>query len=99
MPPSISWGCGSPVVKDSPDTEIVYGWKEQSKGTTKTTYDLVKQCRKRKRIHAAELINDGASTSAAGAVEIMRMDDEIASILTPDCAGIDCVLSSFVKTH
>ncbi|GFV07719.1 uncharacterized protein TNCV_4942211 [Trichonephila clavipes] len=41
----------------------------------------------------------GASTSAAGAVEIMQMDDEIASILTLDCVSIDCAGWSFMKTH
>ncbi|GBP38358.1 hypothetical protein EVAR_36310_1 [Eumeta japonica] len=44
-----------------------------------TLYDRVKQCRKRKRMNAAEQFNDGASTSAAGAVEIMQVDEEIAS--------------------
>ncbi|GFT43138.1 hypothetical protein TNCV_5119891 [Trichonephila clavipes] len=48
-------------------------------------------------MNAAERINDGASTPAAGAVEVMQVDDEIASILTPDCASIDCVRSSFMK--
>ncbi|GFR23149.1 MULE domain-containing protein [Trichonephila clavata] len=42
---------------------------------------------------------DGASTSAAGAVEIMQVDDEIASILTPDSVGIEYVRSTFLKTH
>ncbi|GFV95800.1 uncharacterized protein TNCV_1728501 [Trichonephila clavipes] len=46
--------------------------QEQSNGTTKTPYDRVKQCLERKRINAAELIYDGASTSAVGAVEIMQ---------------------------
>lgn len=73
--------------------------QKQSNGTNKTPYDRVKQCRERKRMNAAERINDGASTSAAGAVEIMQVDDEIASISTPDCVGIDCVRSSFMKTH
>ncbi|GFT58709.1 hypothetical protein TNCV_1360731 [Trichonephila clavipes] len=50
-------------------------------------------------MNAAELFNDGASTSAAGAVEVMQMDDEIASILTLGCVGINCVLWSFMKTH
>ncbi|GFY26279.1 uncharacterized protein TNCV_24771 [Trichonephila clavipes] len=57
------------------------------------------QCRERKSMNATERINNGASTSAAGAVEIMKVDDEIASILTPDCVGIDCVRWSFMKTH
>ncbi|GFT08229.1 uncharacterized protein TNCV_3481721 [Trichonephila clavipes] len=87
------------VKKSSPNAEIVYGWKEQSNGTTKTPYDRVKQFRERKRINVAELINDGASTSAAGAVEMMQVDDEIDSILTPNCAGINYVQSSFMKTH
>ncbi|GFU67465.1 uncharacterized protein TNCV_1599471 [Trichonephila clavipes] len=57
------------------------------------------QSQKRKRINVIEGINDGDSTSAAGAVEFKQVDDEIASILTPDCVGIDCVRSSFIKTH
>ncbi|GFV64549.1 uncharacterized protein TNCV_4965301 [Trichonephila clavipes] len=43
-------------------------------------------------------INVGVSTSAAWVVEIMQVDDENTSILTPDCLGIDCVRSSFMKT-
>ncbi|GFV81741.1 helitron_like_N domain-containing protein [Trichonephila clavipes] len=50
------------------------------------------QCQERKRINATEWINDGASTSAVGAVEI-------ASILTPGSVSIDCVRWSFMKTH
>ncbi|GFT79361.1 uncharacterized protein TNCV_1613201 [Trichonephila clavipes] len=57
------------------------------------------QCRELERLNAAKRINDGASTTAAGAVEIMRVDDEIASILTPDCLSFDCVRSSFMKAH
>ncbi|GFU17706.1 uncharacterized protein TNCV_1744711 [Trichonephila clavipes] len=70
--------------------------QEQSNGTTKTPYDRVKPSRESKRMNAAELINDGASASAAGAVEIMQVD---AFILTPDCASINCVRWSFMKTH
>ncbi|GFX38008.1 uncharacterized protein TNCV_3836071 [Trichonephila clavipes] len=73
--------------------------QEQSNGTTKTPYDRVRQCRERKGMNAAKLINDGASTSAAGSAEIMQVDDEIDSTLTPVCAGINCVRSSFTKTH
>ncbi|GFW96672.1 hypothetical protein TNCV_2847291 [Trichonephila clavipes] len=47
---------------------------------------------------AAERINEVASTFVAEAVEIMQVDPEIASILAPDCASIDCVRSSFMKT-
>ncbi|GFX42583.1 uncharacterized protein TNCV_261181 [Trichonephila clavipes] len=43
-------------------------------------------------MNANEWINNGAS-------EIMQVDDKIASILTPDCVGIDRVRSSFMKTH
>uniref|UniRef100_T1I3Z2 Uncharacterized protein n=1 Tax=Rhodnius prolixus TaxID=13249 RepID=T1I3Z2_RHOPR len=50
-------------------------------------------------MNAAERINDGVSTSAAGAVEIMQVDDEIASTSTTDCISIDCVRSSIMKTH
>ncbi|GFX72254.1 uncharacterized protein TNCV_4551761 [Trichonephila clavipes] len=57
------------------------------------------QCRQRKRMNVTERINDDASTSAAGAVEIMQVDDEIVSILTLDCVSIDCVRWSFMKTH
>ncbi|GFR09418.1 uncharacterized protein TNCT_126761 [Trichonephila clavata] len=73
---------------------------EQLNGTTETPYDRIKQIREYKRMNASERINDDASTSAAGAFEIMQiMDDEIASILTPDCVGIDCVRSPFMKTR
>ncbi|GFT47047.1 uncharacterized protein TNCV_3747111 [Trichonephila clavipes] len=65
--------------------------QEQSNGTNKTAYDRTKQYRQRKRMNAAERIDDGASTYAVGAVEIMQVDDEITSTLTPDCVGIDCV--------
>ncbi|GFX36570.1 uncharacterized protein TNCV_2031511 [Trichonephila clavipes] len=37
------------------------------------------QCLERQRMDATERINDGASTSAARAVEIMQIEDEIAS--------------------
>ncbi|GFV96478.1 uncharacterized protein TNCV_1999301 [Trichonephila clavipes] len=50
-------------------------------------------------MNASEWINDDASTSAAGEVEIMQVDDEIASIITPDCVVIDCVRWSFMKTY
>uniref|UniRef100_T1HQG4 Uncharacterized protein n=1 Tax=Rhodnius prolixus TaxID=13249 RepID=T1HQG4_RHOPR len=73
--------------------------QEQSNGNNKTPYDRVKLCRESKRMNAAERINDGVSTSAAGAVEIMQVDDEIASTSTTDCIGIDCVRSSIMKTH
>ncbi|GFU34045.1 integrase catalytic domain-containing protein [Trichonephila clavipes] len=36
-------------------------------------------------MNAVERINDGGSTSAARAVEIMQVDNEIAFILTSDC--------------
>ncbi|GFU60503.1 uncharacterized protein TNCV_2197491 [Trichonephila clavipes] len=49
-------------------------------------------------MNATERINDGASTIAAEAVEIIQ-DDEIASILTPDYIGINCVRTLFMKTH
>ncbi|GFQ71248.1 uncharacterized protein TNCT_567601 [Trichonephila clavata] len=73
--------------------------QEQSNGTNNTLYDRVKQYRERKRINAAERINDGTSTSTAGAVEILQVDDEITSIMTPDSVGIDCVQSSFMKIN
>uniref|UniRef100_T1HK33 Uncharacterized protein n=1 Tax=Rhodnius prolixus TaxID=13249 RepID=T1HK33_RHOPR len=73
--------------------------QEQSNGNNKISYDRVKLCRERKRMITAERINDGVSTSAAGAVEIMQVDDEIASTSTTDCIGIDCVRSSIMKTH
>uniref|UniRef100_T1HIY0 Uncharacterized protein n=1 Tax=Rhodnius prolixus TaxID=13249 RepID=T1HIY0_RHOPR len=71
--------------------------QEQSNGNNKTSYDRVKLCRERKRMNAAERIND-VSISAAGAVEIMQVDDEIASTSTTDRIGIDCVRSSIMKT-
>uniref|UniRef100_T1HX08 Uncharacterized protein n=1 Tax=Rhodnius prolixus TaxID=13249 RepID=T1HX08_RHOPR len=73
--------------------------QEQSNGNNETPYDRVKLCRERKRMNAAERINDGVSISAAGAVEIMQVDDEIASTSTTDCIGIDGVRSSIMKTH
>ncbi|GFU00237.1 hypothetical protein TNCV_802001 [Trichonephila clavipes] len=42
--------------------------QEISNGTNKTPVDRVKQCRERTRMNTAEWINDGASTTAAGAV-------------------------------
>ncbi|GFW23791.1 uncharacterized protein TNCV_1493751 [Trichonephila clavipes] len=73
--------------------------QEESNGTNKTPYDRVKQCRECNRMNATKWINDGASTSAAGTVEIMQVDDEMASLLTPDCVGIDCVRSLIMKTQ
>ncbi|GFT01427.1 uncharacterized protein TNCV_3215291 [Trichonephila clavipes] len=72
--------------------------REQSNGTTKTEVPI-QALPERKRMNATKRINDEASTSAAGTVEIMQVDDEIAFILTQDCVGIDCVQSSFMKTH
>lgn len=46
------------------------------------------QCRENKRTNVAEWMNDGASTSAAVAVEIMQVDDGIASLSTTECLGI-----------
>ncbi|GFU61747.1 hypothetical protein TNCV_4612251 [Trichonephila clavipes] len=43
------------------------------------------------------MMYDGASTSAAGVVEIMQVDDESTSLLTPVYVGIDCVRLSFMK--
>ncbi|GFR14861.1 uncharacterized protein TNCT_646261 [Trichonephila clavata] len=73
--------------------------QNHSSGTNKTPYDRVKHCREHKRMNAAELIKDSASTSLARVVEIIQEDDEIASTLTSDCVGIDCVRSLFMKTH
>ncbi|GFW26849.1 uncharacterized protein TNCV_1376921 [Trichonephila clavipes] len=67
--------------------------QDQSNGRNKTPYDRAKQCRERKRMNAAERINNRTSTSAAGTVEIMQVDGEIASILTPDCIGIDFIVT------
>ena len=36
----------------------------------------MKQCWKRKRMNAAEIINDSANISAAGAVENIQIDDD-----------------------
>ncbi|GFW11545.1 uncharacterized protein TNCV_3810641 [Trichonephila clavipes] len=58
--------------------------EEQSNGTTKTPYEQTNLCRERKRINSTGHINDCVSTSAAGAVGILQVDDEIGSILTPD---------------
>jgi hypothetical protein len=48
---------------------------------------------------ASEWINDGASTSAAGAAEPMQVHDVIASVSTPGCIDIGCVRSPIMKTH
>ncbi|GFU94811.1 uncharacterized protein TNCV_4552631 [Trichonephila clavipes] len=50
-------------------------------------------------MNVTERINGSVSTSAAETFEIMQVDDEITSILTLDCVGINCVRSSFMKTH
>ncbi|GFT74708.1 uncharacterized protein TNCV_562581 [Trichonephila clavipes] len=50
-------------------------------------------------MNSTKRTNDGASTFAARAVEIMQVDDKIGSKLTTDCVGFDCVRSSFLKTH
>ncbi|GFX43773.1 uncharacterized protein TNCV_4110521 [Trichonephila clavipes] len=50
-------------------------------------------------MNATERINDGSSTSAVEAFEIIQVDEEIASALTPDCVRFECVRSSFMKTH
>ncbi|GFT19400.1 helitron_like_N domain-containing protein [Trichonephila clavipes] len=45
-------------------------------------------------MNTVKLVNDDDSTSAAGVVEIMQLDDEIASILTTLCLGISCARQS-----
>ncbi|GFX68384.1 uncharacterized protein TNCV_2817581 [Trichonephila clavipes] len=47
--------------------------QEKPNGTNKAPYDQVKHCRERKRMNAAEWCNIGATTSAAGSVEIKWM--------------------------
>ncbi|GFQ97167.1 hypothetical protein TNCT_347211 [Trichonephila clavata] len=42
--------------------------QEQSNGTIKAPKGRVKQCRERKRMNAAEQINDGSNTSAVGSI-------------------------------
>ncbi|GFX41283.1 uncharacterized protein TNCV_1653661 [Trichonephila clavipes] len=73
--------------------------QEQSNSTTKALQDKSKQSRERKSMNATERIYDGASITAAGAVEVLQVDDEIASILTQDYVGINCVRWSSMKTH
>ncbi|GFV06453.1 uncharacterized protein TNCV_2947761 [Trichonephila clavipes] len=84
--------------------------QEKSNSTNKTPYDQSKQCWEHKRINATAPCNGARTHDtlakirplttgllrppAAGAVEITQVDDEIASILAPDC-----VRSSFIKTH
>ncbi|GFX13906.1 hypothetical protein TNCV_3422171 [Trichonephila clavipes] len=48
--------------------------QEQSNGTNKSSYDRVKKFLESKRMNAADCVNVGASTSAAGAIEIMQVD-------------------------
>ncbi|GBP67348.1 hypothetical protein EVAR_51419_1 [Eumeta japonica] len=74
-------------------------FQKKSNDTKETPYDRVKQCRKRKRMNAAEQVNDGASTSAAGVVEIMQVDEGIASTSRLDYVSINCVRSLIMKTH
>ncbi|GFV84410.1 uncharacterized protein TNCV_2044581 [Trichonephila clavipes] len=50
-------------------------------------------------MNATERINTGASTSAEVVVEFMQVNDEIASILTTYCVGIDSARWSFMKTY
>lgn len=71
--------------------------QEQSSDTHKTPYDRVKRCRERKKMKASERINDGASTSAAGAAEPMQVHDVIASVSTPGCIDIDVSCMPFVS--
>ncbi|GFW55177.1 uncharacterized protein TNCV_115631 [Trichonephila clavipes] len=80
-------------------TPLERAFQEQSNGTNKTPYGSVMQCRERKRMNVTEWINNGASKSAAGEVEIMQVDDEITSILIPHCVGMYCVRLSLMKTH
>ncbi|GBP49433.1 hypothetical protein EVAR_38201_1 [Eumeta japonica] len=54
--------------------------------TKETPYNRVKKCRKRKRMNAADQFNDGASTSAAGAVEVMQVV-VINAVVTPWADG------------
>ncbi|GFS92018.1 hypothetical protein TNCV_1931791 [Trichonephila clavipes] len=65
--------------------------QKQLNRTIKTRYHRVKQWLERKRMNAVELISDRASTYAAGAVEIMQVDDAIDFILTLFSADINCV--------
>ncbi|GBP41418.1 hypothetical protein EVAR_36174_1 [Eumeta japonica] len=74
-------------------------FQKQSNDTKKTPYDRVKQYRKRKRTNAVEQFNDGASTSAAGTVKIMQIDEEIASTSKLDYVSINCIRSPIRKAH
>ncbi|CAD7087755.1 unnamed protein product [Hermetia illucens] len=56
-------------------------------------------CGQRKIMNAADRINDGAGSSAARTAEIMQIGNENASTTTSDCVGVDCLRSSFMKTH
>ncbi|GFU16059.1 uncharacterized protein TNCV_1300151 [Trichonephila clavipes] len=67
--------------------------------SNKTPFGRVIQCRERKKMNATERISNGDSISTAGAIEIMQVDDEISSILTQDCVGIDFVRWSFMRRH
>ncbi|GFR16573.1 uncharacterized protein TNCT_278191 [Trichonephila clavata] len=50
-------------------------------------------------MNEAERINACASESPAGAVEIMQKKDKMASILTPDWVGIECIRSLFIQKY
>lgn len=74
--------------------------QKQFNHANKTTDDRVKQYREPKRMNAAELIIDGAYSSAEAVVEFIPEDYEITSVSTPYTADINCVQSSSnKKTH
>ena len=59
--------------------------QQQSNGTNKTPYDRVKQRRQRKIMNAADRINDGAGTSAAGTAGYSRTTNgRVHNTATPD---------------
>ncbi|GBP47118.1 hypothetical protein EVAR_96075_1 [Eumeta japonica] len=63
----------------------------------KNTYKTPHNCWGRKRMKAAEQINDGANTPATGVTEAMQMDHVIASISRLDCVDIDSVRIPIIK--
>ncbi|GBP71818.1 hypothetical protein EVAR_88673_1 [Eumeta japonica] len=67
--------------------------REQLRDTHKTLHD----CRGCKRMKAFEEMNDGASTLAAGATEVMQVDDVITSKSSLDCIDIEYVGTLIIK--
>ncbi|GBP60284.1 hypothetical protein EVAR_91566_1 [Eumeta japonica] len=84
--------------KPNQNIDIVLSWKKLLKNNPRMNIHITLHgCRGRKRMKAAEQINDGASTSAAGVSEAIRADDVITSISTLDSTDINCGRTPIIK--